>query len=51
MDVKGCRRVLELPVELAGEVALEGSLALAVGLAFGSAPFGVGAGGRVVAES
>ena len=42
--------VLEEPEELSGDVALEASLDLAVGLSFGSASLGVGAGGGVVAE-
>jgi hypothetical protein len=40
-----------LPVEVAGDVALEASLDLAVGLSFGPSPFGVGAGGWVVVQA
>ena len=42
------KAVLELPVDLAGDVALEASADLAVGLAVAAAPFDVGAGGRIV---
>ncbi len=41
----------ELSEELAGDVALQAADDLAVGLAFGSSSFDVGAGGGVGAES
>src|SRR5688500_8398806 len=47
---RGGWRVLEDAEEVAGDVALEAALDLSVGLALGSAPFRVGAGGGVVAE-
>ena len=45
-----CWSGLELAVELTGDVALEATSDLAVGLAFGARPFGVDAGTRVALE-
>lgn len=42
--------VLEEAEELARDVALEAALDLSVGLAFGSSPVGVGAGGGVLMQ-
>jgi hypothetical protein len=41
---------LELPVELAGDVADQAASDLAVGLALGASPLGISAGGWVVAQ-
>jgi hypothetical protein len=42
---------LELPVELAGDIADEAASDFAVGLALGAAPLGIGAGRWVIAQS